>query len=88
MYFVYLIQHNKTMERYIGYTSDLNKRLSYHNSGNNKSTRRDIGKCIIIYYEGYRSKTDAISRERQLKRHGRGKQILVKWLSNSLIEDV
>ena len=39
MYFVYFLKSIKTPFRYVGYTSNLKKRLFEHNSGQNKSTK-------------------------------------------------
>lgn len=86
MNYVYLIQHNSTKEIYIGTTDNLKRRLIEHNSGGNKSTRRNSGKWIVVYTEIYRSELDAQARERRLKNHGSGKQELLKRLKNSLLE--
>lgn len=51
---------------YIGYTSDLDRRLSEHNEGLSKSTafRRPFE---LIYYEACRNIKDATHREKYLK---------------------
>lgn len=84
MWIVYLIKHNYTKQIYIGFTSNLKLRLSAHNSGQNKSTKRLLGKWILIYAEIYRSKKDAQERERKLKQYGQSKQRLLKRISESL----
>ncbi|MBZ0180937.1 MAG: GIY-YIG nuclease family protein, partial [Melioribacteraceae bacterium] len=38
-YFVYILTSLKDSKRYIGMTSDLNRRLKEHNSGKVKSTK-------------------------------------------------
>jgi len=55
---------------YTGYTSDLRRRLAEHNSGKSKSTK-GREPFELIYYEAYRSKSDAMRRERMLKLGGR-----------------
>ena len=83
MHYVYLIQNTATYEKYIGQTKDINHRLSDHNSGLQKATRRNHGKWKIIYLEIFRAKQDAIIRERKLKNNSRGRQELYKRISNS-----
>lgn len=86
MYVVYLIQHDTTKERYVGYTNDLRRRLIEHNSSGNKSTHRKDGAWVLIYAEAYRSESDARTRERRLKSHGSGKNELFKRLDTSLLD--
>ena len=54
-YFVYIFTSLKDSKRYIGMTSDLNRRLNEHNSGKVKSTknRRPLE---LIYTEEFTSK--------------------------------
>jgi|CXWL01.1.fsa_nt_gi putative endonuclease len=86
MYYLYIIQHDATKERYIGYTRDIERRLIGHNSGKNKSTHRKEGIWFLIYAEMYRSESDARKRERRLKRHGSGKTELLKRLDASWLD--
>jgi len=67
-YFVYILTSLKDSKRYIGMTSDLNKRLKEHNSGKVKSTknRRPLE---LIYTEEFTSKQDALNRETFFKSH-------------------
>ncbi len=66
MYFVYVIKSLKDGNFYIGYTSDLEKRIQEHNDCVSKSTahRRPFE---LIYYEGSRNIKDAMHREKYLK---------------------
>ena len=65
-YYVYVIQSKKSKKWYTGYTADLRKRLREHNSGKSTYTK-GRGPFEVIYYEAYRNKTDARSRELQFK---------------------
>ena len=47
---------------YIGYTNNLKKRISLHNSGKGAKFTRGR-KWILIYKEKFKSKKDTISRE-------------------------
>jgi len=85
MYSVYVIQHSISKEIYIGRTNDLRRRLKEHNASQQTATKRSSGEWILIYAEGYRSKSDAVKRELRLKQHGRAKQELLKRAESSQI---
>jgi len=51
---------------YVGYTVDLKKRISQHNSGKGAKFTRGR-KWMLIYKETYKSKNKAISREYYIK---------------------
>ncbi len=66
MYYVYVIKSRKDTNYYIGYTCDLDKRITEHNDGMSKSTqyRRPFE---LAYYEACRNSKDAMHREKYLK---------------------
>jgi len=80
MYYVYLLECIKDKGWYIGYTSDLKKRFSQHNSGNGARTTRNKT-WNLIYYEAYRNKSDAEGRERYLK-SGSGRKFIKRQLAH------
>ena len=84
MYYVYLLQSKKDNTTYIGYTSDLKKRLTEHNQGKTKSIKHKIP-YGLIYYEAYFNKTDARKRELELKNNSYKKEQLFKQMANSLV---
>lgn len=84
MFYVYLLQHDKTNQLYIGYTSDLKRRVLEHNRKGSKFTTRKTGQWFLKYYEAYESEKDAKARESKLKKHGSAKQKLVSRLKESL----
>ena len=86
MHYLYLIQNDETNEIYIGTTDNLKQRLSTHNGGGRKFTTRKNGMWQYIYVEVYRSKADALDREKRLKSHGTVKYALLKRLKQSLLE--
>ena len=53
---------------YVGYTNDLKKRISLHNSGKGAKFTRGR-KWILIYKEKFKSKKEAISREYYIKKN-------------------
>tara|TARA_B100000401_G_scaffold427542_1_gene359220 strand:+ start:509 stop:757 length:249 start_codon:yes stop_codon:yes gene_type:complete len=69
-FYVYLIVSkvkNKTIS-YVGYTNNLNKRLTLHNS--NKGAKFTKGKkWKLVYYEKYDSKSEAMKEEYKLKKN-------------------
>ena len=83
MYYVYLLKSKKTKWVYIGYTSDLRKRVEEHEMGKNLTTRRYLP-IELVYYEAYRSATDAIKREATLKKYGNVIGLLKKRIVNSI----
>jgi len=83
MYYVYILKSNKTGEIYTGQTSDLKRRLEWHNNGLQKSTKHAIP-WQVIYSEKYGNRSEAIKREKFLK-SGKGREIIKKEiLSNPL----
>lgn len=83
MFYVYIIKSLKDGNCYTGYTSDLQKRLAEHNSGQNKSTkhRRPFKLC---YYEAYSSEQDAVHREKNLKLRAKAYTQLRRRIKDSL----
>ena len=71
MYYTYVLQSNKDMKFYVGFTKNLKLRFEQHNNGKVESTKDRIP-LALIYYEACISKDDAIQREKYLKTyHGR-----------------
>lgn len=84
MYFVYVLHSLKDKKFYIGFTSNLEKRLARHFQGEVEATKRRLP-CHLIYYEAYCDKKDAKGREKFLK-GGSGHKYLKKQLKNYLDE--
>ena len=84
MYYVYVLKSKKTAKIYFGYTSDLRLRFKQHNRGKNISTKSGVP-WESVYYESYKSKSDAQRRERMLKHDGRSLVWLKKRMRNSLL---
>jgi putative endonuclease len=66
MYYVYVLKSQKDGNLYIGQTSNLDRRLQYHNSGRVKSTKRRIP-FKLIYVEEFANRKEAMKREKLLK---------------------
>jgi putative endonuclease len=83
MYYVYILTSVADKQLYIGSTPDLRRRLEQHNNGEAQSTypRRPF---VLVYYEAYLTKEDALHREHALKRRGQARYHLMTRLSTSL----
>lgn len=70
MYYMYILISDKNETLYIGYTTNVVKRLNQHNNGDTPSTKR-YRPWQLVYVEGYFSDDDAKKREITLKNYGR-----------------
>ena len=71
MHYIYVLQSEKDMKFYTGYTKDLKLRFEKHCKGQVESTR-DRRPLNLIYYEACLSQDDATKWEKYLKSyHGR-----------------
>jgi putative endonuclease len=86
MHYVYFLKSAETKWIYIGNTNDLKRRLAEHNSGKTSFTR-ERGPWELIYYEAYKDKRDALSREQALKKYGSGLGQLKQRLAFSLAQN-
>ncbi len=57
-FYVYVLQSEFDNKFYIGYTSNLERRINEHQQGKNISTAKRLP-LKLIYFEGHLSKTDA-----------------------------
>ena len=83
MYIVYVLEHSVTEQLYVGFTTDLKRRIREHNARGKKFTTRNSGQWILIYAEAYRNESDARERECKLKVHGSATVSLLKRLTKS-----
>lgn len=81
-YYIYVLFSVKDYKLYIGYTENLENRVNEHNNGKIRSTkfRRPL---ILIFFEAFKNKKDAKTREIFLK-SGFGRNQLKKALQNTL----
>ena len=78
MFYNYVLQSVKNDNLYIGYTSNLKKRLKEHNQGLSKSTKPYMP-WKLIYYEACLNEKDAKRREGYLKKT-QGQRLLKRRL--------
>jgi putative endonuclease len=69
MFYVYVLQSKTDQGLYIGYSSDLKRRLAQHKRGASFATSFR-GPWALIYYEAYLKQPDALGREKYLKSGG------------------
>ena len=65
-YTVYILQSETTGRFYVGSTNDLRRRLHDHNAALGGWTRAK-GPWKLVYCEEYRTRAEAVAREKQLK---------------------
>ena len=70
MYCVYVLKMSNG-QFYIGYTSNLKRRMFQHEAGESFTTKKFLP-VELIYCEVYKSRADAMERERKLKQHKNG----------------
>ena len=79
MFTVYVL-HSQIFDKiYIGFTSDIEKRLFAHNHISNKGWTKNFQPWKIIYTEDFKLKADAMMREKQLK-SSKGREFIRKNL--------
>jgi len=83
MYYVYIIFSQRLQKKYIGFTTDLKKRLIYHNNGKCNFTSKGIP-WSLVYYEVFKSEKDARNEELFLK-SGKGRERLKYLLKDTLV---
>ena len=86
MFYVYILQIKKGGRYYIGQTQNLAKRLGKHGSGETKSMR-NRGEFKIVYVEECLTRSQAVRREKQIKRYKGGnafKRLLEDWDRESI----
>ena len=60
---------------YTGWTNDLEKRMSAHNSGEGAKYTRSRRPVELVYFETHETKEEAMSREWHIKRMPKAKKI-------------
>ena len=82
MFYVYILRSNSDDGLYIGFTTDLRRRLREHQEGKSFATSYR-GPWCLIYYEAYLEEQDALGREKFLKSGG-GRRFLKAQLKHYL----
>ena len=73
-YFVYILaNHSRTI--YVGVTNDLTRRLFQHRNGDARGFTRRYAIQRLVHVETASNPSDAIAREKQIKRWTRAKKV-------------
>ncbi|GJQ62569.1 MAG: endonuclease [Melioribacteraceae bacterium] len=67
-YFVYIITNKRNGTLYIGMTNNLVRRVWEHKEGLVEGFSKKYGTKLLVYYEESNNVSDAIAREKQLKK--------------------
>ena len=82
MYFVYILSNWDDSVLYIGFTSNLPRRLYEHRNGLADGFTKKYNVHKLVYYEYTNDVYSALSREKQLKNWGRSKKIALIQKTN------
>ena len=80
MYYMYVLKSLDSKDYYVGYSSDLRKRVEAHKSAESRFGKQHK-EIELIYYEAYQTESLARTREAKLKKNRRMKQLLIERLS-------
>ncbi|GAL66211.1 GIY-YIG nuclease family protein [Jejuia pallidilutea] len=80
-YYIYIITNKKDGILYIGMTGNIKQRITQYKKKHTRGFANKYGLDILIYYEKFKSATEAIKREKQIKKWNR------QWKIN-LINDL
>ena len=67
-YFVYILASSKYGTLYVGVTSNLENRINIHQSSTVKGFTQKYQVYNLVYYEVHYNPTEAITREKQIKK--------------------
>lgn len=76
MYYTYILKC-KDDSLYTGYTTNLEKRLLAHNNGLGAKYTKSRTPVELVYVEQFESKSEAMSREYQIKQLSRQEKIIL-----------
>jgi putative endonuclease len=83
MFYVYILKSQKKPLLYIGYTTNVKRRVQEHNEGVSLTTSKHRP-WQLIYLEGYADENDAKDREKKLKQFGKVYSQLKRRILRSL----
>ena len=76
--YIYIVTNENKTVLYVGVTNNLSRRLREHYEGSKQHKRSFTGRynCFyLVYYEGFHSITEAIAREKEIKKWRREKKV-------------
>ena len=85
-YYVYVLSNRHRTVLYIGMTNSLRRRLREHREGEPGSFTERYNVTDLVYFERHATPTQAIEREKQLKRWRREKKVALIESENPTLE--
>lgn len=76
MNYTYIVKC-RDMTLYTGWTTDLDKRMEAHNSGNGAKYTRSRKPVKLVYFESFETKQEAMRREWEIKQLTRKEKLLL-----------
>ena len=83
-FYTYVLFSESFNKIYIGFTSNIDKRLLSHNSLAKKGWTMKFRPWKLVYSEVYKSKKEAMKREKQLK-SAKGREFIHNLINKNLI---
>jgi putative endonuclease len=80
MFTVYVLKSSTARKTYVGFTTNLERRLREHNHGNHSYTKKHIP-WSVLYEEKYLTPVEARKREKYFK-SAAGRRYLKKYIVN------
>ena len=84
-FYVYILESQKDQSFYKGFSEDPRKRLQQHNAGETRSTC-NLLPWTLVYVEQMKSKTEALIREKSLKKATRERIIALLIHSKNIVD--
>jgi putative endonuclease len=75
IYYVYILASKKNGTLYVGVTNDLIRRVHEHRNAVMDGFTKDHSVSMLVYYENNENITDAIAREKEIKKWMRSKKV-------------
>jgi putative endonuclease len=75
IYYVYILASGPSGTLYTGMTNDLSRRVNEHREGLGEGFTKKYGVKTLVYFEEFATATDAIHREKRIKKYPRGWKI-------------
>ncbi len=87
-YYIYIMSSLNNTTLYVGVTSDINRRVQEHKSGQIPGFTQKYNCTKLVYYEMFSDINQAIDREKQLKKWRREKKDNLIKTINPEMEDL
>ncbi len=87
-YFVYFMSNKSRSTIYTGMTNGLTKRVLQHRQGETPGFTRKYNCNRLLYFESFATPSEAIAREKQLKRWSREKKEALIRTKNPCFDDL